>query len=39
VLVPMNTSWLNQAEIWFSNLQRKLLQPNHLSVTIIHGRL
>jgi hypothetical protein len=26
---PVNTSWLDQIEIWFSVLQRKLLQPNH----------
>jgi hypothetical protein len=24
-----NASWLDQIEIWFSILQRKLLQPNH----------
>ena len=27
--MPTNTSWLDQAEIWFGILQRKLLQPNH----------
>jgi hypothetical protein len=27
-LLP-NASWLDQIEIWFSILQRKLLQPNH----------
>jgi transposase len=27
--LPKNASWLNQIEIWFSILQRKLLQPNH----------
>jgi transposase len=27
--LPKNASWLNQVEIWFSVLQRKLLQPNH----------
>ncbi len=27
--LPPNASWLNQIEIWFSILQRKLLQPNH----------
>lgn len=27
--LPKNASWLNQIEIWFSVLQRKLLQPNH----------
>jgi hypothetical protein len=27
--LPKNASWLDQAEIWFSILQRKLLQPNH----------
>jgi len=26
--LPINASWLNQIEIWFSVLQRKLLQPN-----------
>ena len=27
--LPINASWLDQIEIWFSILQRKLLQPNH----------
>jgi transposase len=27
--LPKNASWLDQVEIWFSILQRKLLQPNH----------
>jgi transposase len=27
--LPKNASWLNPIEIWFSVLQRKLLQPNH----------
>ena len=27
--LPKNASWLDQIEIWFSLLQRKLLQPNH----------
>lgn len=27
--LPKNASWLDQMEIWFSILQRKLLQPNH----------
>ncbi len=27
--LPPNASWLDQIEIWFSMLQRKLLQPNH----------
>lgn len=27
--LPKNASWLDQIEIWFSALQRKLLQPNH----------
>ena len=27
--LPTNASWLDQLEIWFSILQRKLLQPNH----------
>jgi hypothetical protein len=26
--LPKNASWLDQIEIWFSMLQRKLLQPN-----------
>jgi hypothetical protein len=29
--LPTNASWLDQLEIWFSLLQRKLLQPNHFS--------
>jgi len=29
--LPVNTSWLDQIEIWFSILQRQLLQPNHFS--------
>jgi hypothetical protein len=31
--LPKNASWLDQIEIWFSVLQRKLLQPNHFSST------
>jgi hypothetical protein len=31
--LPTNASWLDQIEIWFSILQRKLLQPNHFSST------
>ena len=27
--LPVNASWLDQIEIWFSILQRKGLQPNH----------
>jgi transposase-like protein len=27
--LPTNASWLDQLEIWFSLLQRKLLHPNH----------
>ncbi len=27
--LPLNASWLDQIEIWFSILQRKRLQPNH----------
>jgi DDE superfamily endonuclease len=27
--LPTNASWLDQIEIWFSIVQRKLLQPNH----------
>jgi hypothetical protein len=34
--LPTNASWLDQIEIWFSILQRKLLQPNHfVSVTAL----
>jgi transposase len=29
--LPANASWLDQIEIWFSILQRKLLQPNHFA--------
>jgi transposase len=29
--LPPNASWLDQIEIWFSILQRKLLQPNHFT--------
>ena len=29
IWLPKNASWLDQIEIWFSILQRKLLQPNH----------
>lgn len=29
--LPVNASWLDQIEIWFSILQRQLLQPNHFS--------
>ncbi len=29
--LPTNASWLDQLEIWFSVLQRKLLQPNHFT--------
>lgn len=31
--LPANASWLDQLEIWFSILQRKLLQPNHFVST------
>jgi hypothetical protein len=31
--LPINASWLDQLEIWFSLLQRKLLQPNHFTST------
>lgn len=31
--LPTNASWLDQIEIWFSQLQRKLLQPNHFTGT------
>ncbi len=27
--LPTNASWLDQIEIWFSLLQRKLLRPSH----------
>jgi len=29
--LPVNASWLDQLEIWFSLLQRQLLQPNHFT--------
>jgi transposase len=29
--LPTNASWLDQIEVWFSLLQRKLLRPNHFS--------
>jgi len=29
--LPVNASWLDQIEIWFSLLQRKLLQPKHFT--------
>jgi transposase len=29
--LPINASWLDQIEIWFSLLQRKVLQPNHFT--------
>ncbi len=29
--LPVNASWLDQIEIWFSLFQRKLLQPNHFT--------
>jgi transposase len=29
--LPTNASWLDQIEIWFSLLQRNLLQPNHFA--------
>jgi hypothetical protein len=32
--LPVNASWLDQIEIWFSILQRKLLQPNHFLSTV-----
>ena len=31
--LPPNASWLDQLEIWFSILQRKVLQPNHFVST------
>ena len=31
--LPSNASWLDQIEIWFSILQRKLLEPNHFAST------
>jgi len=40
--LPTNASWLDQIEIWFSVLQRKLLQPNQFTTLdeleqAIHG--
>jgi hypothetical protein len=29
--LPTNASWLDQIEVWFSLLQRKLLRPNHFT--------
>ncbi len=29
--LPTNASWLDQIEIWFSLVQRHLLQPNHFT--------
>ena len=29
--LPTNASWLDQIEIWFSLLQRKLLQPKNFT--------
>jgi hypothetical protein len=29
--LPVNASWSDQIEIWFSVLQRKLLTPNHFN--------
>jgi len=31
--LPTNASWLDQIELWFSVLQRKLLTPNHFHST------
>jgi transposase len=31
--LPKKASWLDQIEIWFSILQRKLLEPNHFTST------
>lgn len=31
--LPTGASWLNQIEVWFSVLQRKVLQPNHFVAT------
>ncbi|MCJ7435665.1 MAG: IS630 family transposase [Anaerolineales bacterium] len=31
--LPTNASWLDQIELWFSVLQRKLLTPNHFHDT------
>ena len=31
VWLPPNASWLDQIEIWFSRLQRKVLQPNYFA--------
>lgn len=38
--LPVNASWLDQIEIWFSLLQRKCLQPNHFeTVTALETAL
>jgi transposase len=31
--LPINASWLDQIELWFSVLQRKVLTPNHFHST------
>jgi transposase len=31
--LPPHASWLDQIEIWFSIVQRKLLEPNHFTST------
>ena len=40
VWLPKYASWLNQLEIWFSILQRKVLMPNHFeSITALTQRI
>ena len=40
VWLPKYASWLNQLEIWFSILQRKVLTPNHFeSITALTQRI
>jgi hypothetical protein len=40
VHLPLHASWLNQAEIYFSVVQRKVLSPNGFSdLTQVAGRL
>jgi hypothetical protein len=35
VHLPVHASWLNQIEIYFSILQRKVLTPNYFSSLIV----
>jgi transposase len=40
VYVPKHTSWLNQIEIWFSILVRRVLKRGHFaSIDALHGRI